>query len=119
LPFGKHAGRTFPEVVIKDPDWFFASREQGHFKGKEAIEAEADEVHWKACAIRIPQAPGRRLVAEYTWFPGSTRLALVQLTPPTPPRTERSAQRPDSQSSTSAWRGGWDAAVTAKGTNFS
>ena len=23
VPFGKHKGKTFPEIILQDPDWFF------------------------------------------------------------------------------------------------
>jgi hypothetical protein len=23
IPFGKHQGKTLPQIVIDDPDWFF------------------------------------------------------------------------------------------------
>jgi hypothetical protein len=23
MPFGKYKGKTFPEIIVRDPDWFF------------------------------------------------------------------------------------------------
>jgi broad specificity phosphatase PhoE len=23
VPFGKYKGKTFPEIIVRDPDWFF------------------------------------------------------------------------------------------------
>jgi len=33
LPFGKHKGKTLPQIVFTDPDWFFWAMEENVFKG--------------------------------------------------------------------------------------
>jgi hypothetical protein len=64
VTFGKHKGKSLPQVVFDDPDWFFWAREQGAFHG--ILRREADEVHRRATSIRVPQDdPDETLVAEY------------------------------------------------------
>jgi hypothetical protein len=36
LNFGKHAGKTLPQIVFADPDWFFWAIETNVFKAIEA-----------------------------------------------------------------------------------
>jgi hypothetical protein len=31
LTFGKHAGKTLPEVFLEDPGWFFIANAEGEF----------------------------------------------------------------------------------------
>ena len=54
INFGKFygLGKTLPEIVLSDPDWFFHMYEQDGFMGRLAREAE--EVAAKARQIRIP-----------------------------------------------------------------
>ncbi len=35
LPFGKHKGKTLPQVVFSDPDWFYWAVEKNIFKSKD------------------------------------------------------------------------------------
>jgi hypothetical protein len=53
LRFGKHAGKSLPQVVLSDPDWFFWAIEEDIFRGPLADEAR-DLAH-KACHIKIPK----------------------------------------------------------------
>lgn len=50
LDFGRHNGRTLPQVVLIDPDWFFYALEKGWLQG-DSLVAEAKEVASKA---RVP-----------------------------------------------------------------
>src|ERR1700694_5831844 len=53
LTFGKHAGRTLPQVVLSDPNWFFWAVSKGVFYGRLATEPKALEQ--RARNIRIPK----------------------------------------------------------------
>src|SRR5690242_4773956 len=57
LRFGKHRGLTLPQVVVKDPDWFFWACEEGALE-KNHSTLEAQEVERKARTI-IPKWRGR------------------------------------------------------------
>ena len=37
LNFGKYEGKTLPQVMFKDPDWFFNGYEKGYFKNGYAL----------------------------------------------------------------------------------
>jgi len=63
LTFGKYKGKTLPQVIFSDPDWFYWGCENGVFKGK--IGREAQEIFQKANAIKVPQAGGKRRVVQY------------------------------------------------------
>src|SRR5438876_986407 len=52
LKFGKHKGKTLPQVLFSDPDWFFWASEQQTFRG--AQRREADLIYVRATHIRIP-----------------------------------------------------------------
>lgn len=66
LTFGKHEGKTLPQILFTDPDWFFWACEAGAFQnhGLE-LQAEAERIHAKATSIRIPQTGPDRLHVEY------------------------------------------------------
>ena len=61
LMFGKFKGKTLPQVVFVDPDYFFWLHGKNILHGR--LRQEADEIYGKATAIRLLQ-PG--LVAEYS-----------------------------------------------------
>jgi hypothetical protein len=66
VPFGKHQGKTLPQIVIDDPDWFFwiLPRLYGHLK------IEADELGHKASRIKILQKSPRKWLVEFRFVHG-------------------------------------------------
>jgi hypothetical protein len=54
LNFGKHAGKSLPEVVLHDPDWFFWAIE-GNVLEERGFGAEANDLDLKARNIKIPR----------------------------------------------------------------
>jgi hypothetical protein len=65
LNFGKHAGRSLPEIILSDADWFFWAVSKGVFKGRLANEAE--DLVQKATAIKIPKPDPKRWQVEYRY----------------------------------------------------
>jgi len=65
VSFGKHRGKTLPQIIFSDPDWFFWAIEKGVFKNKGSLATEAQEVHKKATKIKIPNNDNDELVVEY------------------------------------------------------
>jgi hypothetical protein len=63
LRFGKHAGKSLPQVVLSDPDWFFWAIKEDIFWGPLANEAR--ELAHKACHIKIPKPDPRRWRVAY------------------------------------------------------
>jgi hypothetical protein len=65
LNFGKHSGRTLPQVVLSDPNWFFWAVGKDIFVGKLASEAKA--LDRRARNIRIPKRHPKDWEVEYRW----------------------------------------------------
>jgi hypothetical protein len=61
MPFGRYRGRTLPEIIVLDMDWFFwmVPRLYG------GLGAEARDLARKAHAIKIPKRPRRKYEVEY------------------------------------------------------
>jgi hypothetical protein len=60
LPFGKYTGMTLPQVLFKDPGWFFWAHTRP-LHG--TIAYEVGVLHPKATRIRVPGAVSRLLKA--------------------------------------------------------
>lgn len=89
--FGKHKGKTLPQVVFSDPDWFFWAIEEDVFKGKGKIFKEAREINRKSKNIRIPQKGPGKLVAEYVIHPPTEKFNHMEILPVSRPRHEGSS----------------------------
>ena len=63
LTFGKHKGKTLPQVMFSDPDWFFHGLENGYFKG--SLFPQARDIYQKSRAIRVPRRNGEKRFIEY------------------------------------------------------
>lgn len=83
--FGKHRGKTLPQIVLTDPDWFFWAVESDVFKSP-ALKKEAEEISRKATRIRIPRGAGSKV--EYVIHPSVGKLADVTVIPANHPRHE-------------------------------
>ena len=63
----KHRGKTLPQVVFSDPDWFFHLHKKNWFDFNHYYEAE--ELYQRATSIRIPQADaGEKREIEYVFL---------------------------------------------------
>jgi len=83
--FGKHTGKTLPQIVFADPDWFFWAHEGDVLKKRQsaALAAEAEAIRKKAHAIRIPgKGPGQPLRhAEYIFDRLSGKFSQLRIVP--------------------------------------
>lgn len=61
VPFGRYAGKTLPEIIVRDLDWFFWVLPKLYGR----IAEEAQELARRARAIKIPQRGCKRLEVEY------------------------------------------------------
>jgi hypothetical protein len=77
LTFGKHKGKTLPQVMFSDPDWFYHGLEKGYFKG--SLFLQAKEIHRKSCAIRVPRRDGEKRFVEYIIDRGSGKFATLHV----------------------------------------
>jgi hypothetical protein len=67
VPFGKYAGKTLPEIIVRDLDWFFWVVPKLYGK----LAEEAEELARRARAIKIPNSRRKRLEVEYRYEDGN------------------------------------------------
>jgi hypothetical protein len=79
LNFGKHRGKTLPQIIFEDADYFFWAYERDAFKGIQAREAR--EIYRRARAVRIPEQNGQKMLVEYRFEPRSGKFATMFLIP--------------------------------------
>lgn len=61
--FGKHAGKTLPEIIVLDLDWFFWVLPKLYGR----LETEARDLARKLRAIKIPKRHRRKFEVEYRY----------------------------------------------------
>ena len=61
MPFGKYQGKSFPEIIVCDPDWFFWALPKLYGK----LAEEAQELARRARSIKIPRRGRKRLEVAY------------------------------------------------------
>jgi len=72
LPFRKHKGKTFPQVLFHDPQYFFWLHAQGTLYG--SLAEEAKDLYRKARAIRIPLINGKEHHVKYDRNPRTRKI---------------------------------------------
>ena len=65
LTFGKHSGKTLPQILFTDPDWFFWAVESGVFNKRAHLASEAAILNTRARNIKIPPSEHKAPVVEY------------------------------------------------------
>jgi hypothetical protein len=63
VPFGKYRGRTLPEIIVRDPDWFYWAVPKLY--GQLGDEAQA--LATKLQTIKIPKSAAHRWAVEYRY----------------------------------------------------
>ena len=68
--FGKWSdkGKTLPQIVVSDPDWFFWALEEKAYK---ALQAEAEKLARRAKAIKLPAPLAATHCIQYLFTPDS------------------------------------------------
>lgn len=66
LNFGKHNGLTLPQVIWRDPDWFFWAIEKDVFSNRPALAKEAKVILKRSSNIKIPTGK----LVEYNFLNG-------------------------------------------------
>ena len=64
---GKYAGRSLPQILFLDPDYFFWAVEKKVFQGR--LAAQAAELARKARHIKIPKPDPENWCVEYFFTP--------------------------------------------------
>jgi hypothetical protein len=67
FPFGKHHGKTLPQIVLDDPDWFFWILPELYG----SLKVEADDLARKASKIKIPRRKPRKWLVEFRFTHGN------------------------------------------------
>src|SRR3954447_7787004 len=76
---GEHAGKTLPEILFTDPDWFFDALENGKFQRyQEELVEEARDLAKKARNIKIREENPDDWIVEYYREGGFTRFNIVE-----------------------------------------
>jgi len=90
--FGKHKGKTLPQIIFADPDYFFWAIEEKVFANKGSLAQEAREINHKARNIKIPQKKGKeKLIVEYIIHPPTGKFGAIELVPFSRPPHEGSS----------------------------
>ncbi len=63
LTFGKYAGLSLPQIILRDADWFFWALRKGVFWDR--LADEADDLARKAKRIKIPKPDPENWEVEY------------------------------------------------------
>jgi hypothetical protein len=84
LLFGRHWGKTLPQLAFIDPGYLFWAMDEGVFN-RYGLRGEARMVCLRATHIRIPQRAGENLVAEYTFSSDDGRFVYLELVPESSP----------------------------------
>jgi hypothetical protein len=95
--FGKHRGKTLPEIVFHDPGYFFWAIGAGVFCDGGALETEARLIDRRARSIRVPPAVAGTLKVEYVYNRFDGRFSHLTLVPAdsAPSHDDRVALRRD------------------------
>jgi hypothetical protein len=83
--FGKYAGKALPQIVLRDPDWFFWAVENQIFKSPQ-LKGEANDIYRKATRIRVTGPKGCKAKVEYAIHPHVNKLADVSVIPESQPQ---------------------------------
>ena len=80
VPFGKYTGKTLPEILVRDPDWFFWVLPKLYGK----LASEAQDLARKARAIKILKSDQGKWEVEYRYEFGDRFAVLDSLKPVAP-----------------------------------
>lgn len=82
----KHDGKTLPQVMFSDPDFFFWGYEKGTLGSLWIPEREVEDIFKKACSIKIPECRVEDPVVEYVIHPHSGDFSSMEIVPRERPR---------------------------------
>jgi hypothetical protein len=63
VPFGKYAGKTLPEIIVRDLDWFFWAAPKLYGR----LGDQAQDLARKVRTIKIPKSPACKWEVEYQY----------------------------------------------------
>ena len=86
LRFSKHAGKSLPQVLMCDPDWFFWAIEMGVFADRPTLRDDAHDLNILARRICIPKVDGLEWEVEHFFQFPTMKYVKFELVPPSSPR---------------------------------
>ena len=81
LEFGKHRGLTLPQIMFKDPDWFYWLHANPLLTNNYVRGSEVEDIYRKSRSIKVPQRGDEQLVAEYIVDPRRHNFRGLDLVP--------------------------------------
>lgn len=81
LEFGKHEGKTLPQVLFADPDWFFWAYETKVFDKRPAHRAQANLIFSRATRIKPPTDQFQDPVVEYLIHRPTGKFGRLEVVP--------------------------------------
>ena len=81
-----HKGKTLPQIVLSDPDWFFWAVDDDVFENKGVLLRESTEVYDKATHIKIPKANPAEWCVEYAIHPSVGKFVDFEILKKTHPK---------------------------------
>jgi hypothetical protein len=93
--FGKYSGKTLPQILFSDPDWFFWAVEHDVFHKRGPLDREAERLNARARSIRIPHNDAGKLEAEYIVHSPTYKFGQMDVVP---------ASRPEHRGSSPTFR---------------
>lgn len=90
--FGKfrNKGLTLPQIIVKDPDWFFWAVDESAFKGAQA--AEAKTLARRASSIKLPPAQAATDCIQYWLTPDGKFAGFAVINQSQPPHLGSSSE---------------------------
>lgn len=88
LNFGKHDGKSLPQVLFSDPDWFFWAIEKDAFRDRGDLEDESKELYQKARNIKIPNNDDGSLIVQHYIHRPTGKYSHFEIIPENQPQHE-------------------------------
>lgn len=67
LRFGKHEGKTLPQIILSDPSWFYWAFGNSIFR--DTLDEQASEIAASASVIKIPKKDPENWRVHYKFSP--------------------------------------------------
>ena len=81
IDFGKYEGKTLPEVIFSDPDYFVWGFDNGIFSKNSELEKNAEFLYERIRSIKIPDNLNGNVVSEYCINPTTSEFDILRIVP--------------------------------------
>lgn len=87
LTFGQYKGKTLPQIIWNDPDYFFWAIDKKVFSNRGILNTQAENLYRKARNIKIPAG----FIVEYVIHPSSDKFSHFEIIPEDRPHHQGSS----------------------------